>query len=55
MNRSFNPISPLQRSVLAIAAVFATVLTFGSLAGLVEHYSGGPGVAAAQTVVVAQR
>jgi hypothetical protein len=48
MNRTFNPISPLQRSVCAIAAIFGAVLTFGSIAGLVEHYSGGPGVAAAQ-------
>ena len=55
MNRTFNPISPLQRSVFAIAAVFATVLTFGSIAGLVEHYSGGLSLAAAQPAVVAQR
>jgi hypothetical protein len=55
MNRTFNPISRIQRSVLATAAVLATVITFGSIAVLVEHYTGGLALAHAQPAVVAQR
>ena len=55
MNRTFNPISPMQRSLFATVAVLATVITFGSIAGLVEYCSGESGLADAQPVVVAQR
>ena len=55
MNRTFNPISRLQRSLFATAAVLATVMTFGSIAGLVEHYSARTALADAPPAVVAQR
>jgi hypothetical protein len=55
MNRTYNPVSRIQRSVFATAAVLATVITFGSIGGLVEYYSAGPVLAAVQPVAVAER
>ena len=55
MSRRFNPISRMQRSVFATAAVLATVITFGSIAVLVEHYSGRPALSDAEPAVVARQ
>lgn len=55
MNRTFNPTSPLLRSVFAVAAVCAMLATVGAIEGLITHYSAEPQLANAQSRVVAQR
>jgi hypothetical protein len=55
MSRKFNPTSPLQRSAFAFAAMFAAVVTVGSIAALAEHYSQAPRLAGALVTVIAPR
>ena len=55
MSRKFNPASPLQRSACALAAMFAAVVTVGSVAALAEHYSEAAQPAGAPPVIIAKR
>lgn len=54
-NRRFEPLSPLLRSIFAVGALFATVITMGSIAALAEHYGAIAQSAPVAAVVVAQR
>ncbi len=55
MKRDFNASSKQARSVLAFAAVLATMLVVGSIEGLTQHYSADLQLAGAEPVAVAQR
>jgi len=55
MNREFSASSSQARSILAVAAVLATLLVAGSIEGLSQHYGAEAQVAGAKTVSVAQR
>lgn len=55
MNREFNASSKPVRSILAVAAVLATVLVASSIEGLSQHYGAQAELAASKAVTVAQR
>jgi hypothetical protein len=56
MNREFKASSPAIRTVIAAAAVLATLATAGSIEGLVRHYDAESSqLARTQPAIVAQR
>lgn len=55
MNREYKSTSKLARSLFLAAAVLATVLSAGSIEGLVQHYNADAPMAQMQPVVVAKR
>lgn len=55
MNREFNASSRKARSILAFVAALTTLLVFGSIDGLSQHYGAESQLASARPAVVAQR
>ena len=55
MNRSFQPTSPLLRSVLAAAAVVTVLGIAGGIEGLIAHYGSESQSATAHANRLAQR
>lgn len=55
MNRAFNPISLLLRSVFSLAATLAMLATVGTIGGLIGHCSVESQLASTKASQVAQR
>jgi len=55
MNRSFQPTSPLQRWIFAVAAVLTMLTTASGIEGLIAHYGTDAPLASSQLSRVAQR
>jgi hypothetical protein len=55
MNRSFQPTSPLQRWIFAVAAALTMLATAGGIEGLITHYGTDAPLANSQLSRVAQR
>jgi hypothetical protein len=55
MNRDFRPTSAPIHALVAGAAVLATMLVFGAIAGLADHYNSASQLASVPRSVVAHR
>ncbi len=55
MNRSFQPTSPLQRCLFAVAAFLTMLTTAGGIEGMIAHYGTDAPLASSQLSRVAQR
>jgi hypothetical protein len=55
MNRDFSASSRQARSILAVAAIVATMLVVGSIEGLSQHYGAEAQFASAKPITVAHR
>lgn len=55
MNREFSASSKQARSILAVAAVVATILMVGSIEGLSQYYPAEAQLASAKPLTVAHR